>query len=119
MQRLQILWHMAYYGIPRSRVKEHFLIAKSTLYRWLHAAQEGDLGDRKARAESAKKTRSVPKPIRSPECPHSGFTDARQRPVVSPLLDNDQRSHMVEGSLPAHKLRSRSGLSHRYLSGAP
>ena len=38
MQRIQILWHMAYYRIPRTRVKEHFLIAKSTLYRWLHAA---------------------------------------------------------------------------------
>jgi len=42
MQRLQILWHMTYYGIPRSKVTEHFLIATSTLYRWLHAAQEGD-----------------------------------------------------------------------------
>ena len=28
LQRLQILWHMAYYRIPRSRVKERFLIAK-------------------------------------------------------------------------------------------
>jgi len=33
MQRLQILWHMAYYSIPRQRVREHFGIAKSTLYR--------------------------------------------------------------------------------------
>jgi len=33
MQRLRILWHMEYYRIPRSRVTEHFLIAKSTLYR--------------------------------------------------------------------------------------
>jgi len=33
LQRLQILWHMEYYRIPRSRVKEHFLIAKSPLYR--------------------------------------------------------------------------------------
>jgi len=32
MQRLQILWHMAYYRIPRKRVKEHFCIARSTLY---------------------------------------------------------------------------------------
>ena len=55
-QRLQILWHMAYYRIPRSRVKDHFLIAKSTLYRWLHAVEEGNLGDRKARTESARKT---------------------------------------------------------------
>ncbi len=39
MQRLQILWHMTYYGIPRSKVTEHFLIARSTLYRWLHAAE--------------------------------------------------------------------------------
>jgi len=56
LQRLQILWHMAYYRIPRSRVKEHFLIAKSTLYRWLHAAQEGDLGERKSKIESPRKT---------------------------------------------------------------
>ena len=54
LQRLQIMWHMAYYRIPRSRVKEHFLIAKSTLYRWLHAAQEGDLGDHKTREESVR-----------------------------------------------------------------
>jgi cell division protein FtsB len=33
MQRLQILWHMAYYGIPRKRVKDHFGIGKSTFYR--------------------------------------------------------------------------------------
>ena len=26
LQRLQIMWHMAYYRIPRSRVKEHSLI---------------------------------------------------------------------------------------------
>jgi hypothetical protein len=32
MQRLQILWHMAYYGIPRKRVGERFCIARSTLY---------------------------------------------------------------------------------------
>ena len=56
LQRLHILWHMAYYRIPRSRVKEHFLIAKSTLYRWLHAAQEGDLGERKSKIESPRKT---------------------------------------------------------------
>jgi len=56
MQRLQILWHMAYCRIPRCRVKEHFLIARSTLYRWLHAAEEGDLGEKKAPRESARKT---------------------------------------------------------------
>ena len=56
IQRLQILWHMTYYGIPRSRVKEHFLIAKSTLYRWLHAAEEGDLGERRSRNENPRKT---------------------------------------------------------------
>jgi len=56
VQRLQILWHMAYYRIPRSRAKEHFLIAKSTLYRWLHAAEEGDLGDQKTKKESLRKT---------------------------------------------------------------
>jgi len=43
-QRLRILWHMSSYGIPRNKVTEHFLIAKSTLYRWLHAAEEGNLG---------------------------------------------------------------------------
>jgi len=56
MQRLQILWHMAYYGIPRSRVAEHFLIARSTFYRWLHAAERGDLGEKKTPTESARKT---------------------------------------------------------------
>ncbi|HUW10279.1 MAG TPA: DDE-type integrase/transposase/recombinase [Anaerolineae bacterium] len=56
LQRLQILWHMECYRIPRSRVKEHFLIAKSTLYRWLHAAQEGNLGERKSKSESPRKT---------------------------------------------------------------
>ena len=56
MQRLQILWHMSYYRIPRSRVAEHFRIAKSTLYRWLHAAEKGDAGDRKSRKESPRKT---------------------------------------------------------------
>ena len=56
LRRLQILWHMEYYRIPRSRVKEHFLIAKSTLYRWLHAAEKGDLGEPKAKQESPRKT---------------------------------------------------------------
>ena len=56
LQRLQILWHMEYYRIPRSRVTERFLIAKSTLYRWLHAAQEGDLGERRGKIESPRKT---------------------------------------------------------------
>ncbi len=56
MQRLQILWHMAYYRIHRSRVKEHFIIAKSTLYRWLHAAEEGNLGDRRRKKASPRKT---------------------------------------------------------------
>jgi len=56
MQRLRVLWHMAYYGIPRNRVTEHFLIARSTLYRWLHAAEQGDLGEKKAQTESPRKT---------------------------------------------------------------
>ncbi len=56
LQRLRILWHMECYRLPRSRVKEHFLMAKSTLYRWLHAAQEGDLGERKSKSESPRKT---------------------------------------------------------------
>ena len=56
VQRLRVLWHMAYYRIPRSRVTEHFLIAKSTLYRWLHAAERGDLGERKSPKESPRKT---------------------------------------------------------------
>jgi len=56
MQRLQILWHMVYYQIPRSRVKEHFPIAKSTQYRWLHAAEKGDVGEKKTKRESLRKT---------------------------------------------------------------
>jgi transposase InsO family protein len=56
MQRLQILWHMTYYGIPRRRVAMHFLIARSTLYRWLHAAERGDLGEKRKPTDSARKT---------------------------------------------------------------
>ena len=56
LQRLHILWHMAYYRIPRSWMREHFLIAKSTLYHWLHAAEEGDLGEKKLPQESSRKT---------------------------------------------------------------
>jgi transposase InsO family protein len=56
IQRLQILGHMAYYGIPRKRVKEHFCIARSTLYRWLHAAQRGVLGEERPGQESSRKT---------------------------------------------------------------
>ena len=56
MQRLRVLWHMTYYGIPRSKVSEHFLIARSTFYRWLHAAEQGDLGEKKAPRESFRKT---------------------------------------------------------------
>ena len=56
MQRLRILWHMEYYRIPRSRATEHFLIAKSTLYRWLHAAERGELGGKSTPKESPRKT---------------------------------------------------------------
>ncbi len=56
MQRLQILWHMDYYGIPRNKVNEHFLIARSTFYRWLHATEKGNLGEPKAKQESPRKT---------------------------------------------------------------
>jgi putative transposase len=56
MQRLQILWHMAYYGIPRNRVTEHFVIARSTLYRWLHAAERGHLGEQQKQTASPRKT---------------------------------------------------------------
>jgi hypothetical protein len=56
MQRLRILWHMSYYGIPRNQVTEHFLISRSTLYRWLHAAERGDLGEKKTPKESPRKT---------------------------------------------------------------
>jgi hypothetical protein len=55
IQRLQILWHIAYYGIPRKRVKDHFGIATSTLYRWLHAAERGDMGDKQSKQESSRK----------------------------------------------------------------
>ena len=56
MERLQILWHMAYYAIPRSRVKEHFGIAKSSLYRWLHAAERGGMGEQQSKQERPRKT---------------------------------------------------------------
>jgi hypothetical protein len=52
MQRLRVLWHMAYFGIPRNQVTEHFLIARSTFYRWLHAAEKGNLGDRRRKKAS-------------------------------------------------------------------
>ena len=55
-QQLRIRWHMAYYGIPRKRVKEHFLIARSTLYRWLHAAETGVLGEERPCQQSSRKT---------------------------------------------------------------
>jgi transposase InsO family protein len=56
IQRLQILWHMEYFGIPRKRVKQHFGIAKSTLYRWLHAAERGDIRDDQSEREGPRKT---------------------------------------------------------------
>ena len=56
MERLRILWHMSYYGIPRCKVTEHFRIAKSTFCRWLHAAERGDLGEKKTRTDSPRKT---------------------------------------------------------------
>jgi len=56
MQRLQILWHMAYYDVLRRRVADHFLIARSTLYRWLHAAERGDLKEKRKPTESPRKT---------------------------------------------------------------
>lgn len=64
MQRLQILWHMAYYRIPRSRVKEHFLIAKLTLYRWLHAAEKDDVGEKTNRESPRKTPREIAQMIR-------------------------------------------------------
>jgi transposase InsO family protein len=39
-ERLHILWHMDYFQIPRSRVRQHFGIARSTLYRWLHRVED-------------------------------------------------------------------------------
>jgi hypothetical protein len=56
MQRLEILWHMAHYGIARKRLKEHFCIARSTLYRWLRAAEKGVLGQERPCQESSRKT---------------------------------------------------------------
>jgi transposase len=56
MQRLQILWHITYYAVPRSRVKKHFGIATSTLYRWLHAMERGDMGDNQSKREGSRKT---------------------------------------------------------------
>ena len=38
-ERLCVLWHMEYFQIPRRRVEEHFGIARSTLYRWLHCIE--------------------------------------------------------------------------------
>ena len=35
---------------------EHFLITRSTFYRWLHAAERGDLGEKKTQTQSPRKT---------------------------------------------------------------
>jgi len=37
-------------------VKGHFLVAASTLYRWLRAAEKGDLAERKCNMEKPRKT---------------------------------------------------------------
>lgn len=34
-ERLAILWHMEYLGIPRRQASKYFCIARSTLYRWI------------------------------------------------------------------------------------
>jgi putative transposase len=39
-ERLLILWHIEAFQIPRRRVTEHFGIARSTLYRWLHKIED-------------------------------------------------------------------------------
>ena len=35
-ERLFVLFQMAYWQIPRRRVKEHFGVSRSSLYRWIH-----------------------------------------------------------------------------------
>jgi hypothetical protein len=52
LQRLRIMWHMTCYGIPRSRAAERFVVARSTAYRWPHAPERGDLGERSSRIDS-------------------------------------------------------------------
>ncbi|MHC4329167.1 MAG: DDE-type integrase/transposase/recombinase [Planctomycetota bacterium] len=39
-EKLFILWQMETFQIPRRRVTEHFGIARSTLYRWLHKIED-------------------------------------------------------------------------------
>ena len=39
-ERLLILWHIEAFQIPRRRVTEHFGVARSTLYRWLHQIED-------------------------------------------------------------------------------
>jgi len=39
-ERLLILWHIEAFQIPRRRVTEHFGVARSTLYRWLHKIED-------------------------------------------------------------------------------
>ena len=39
-ERLLILWHIEAFQIPRRRVTEHFRVARSTLYRWLHKIED-------------------------------------------------------------------------------
>ncbi len=37
LERIAILWSMEYFQIPRRKVRQHFGIARSTFYRWLHS----------------------------------------------------------------------------------
>jgi transposase InsO family protein len=50
-ERLLILWHIEAFQIPRRRVTEHFGVARSTLYRWLHQIE-----DQKVSSTPANKT---------------------------------------------------------------
>ena len=50
-ERLLILWHIEAFQIPRRRVTEHFGVARSTRYRWLHKSE-----DRKGASTPANKT---------------------------------------------------------------
>jgi transposase InsO family protein len=50
------MWQMAHHVIPRGRVAGHFPSARSTFYRWLHAAESGELGECQSRIDGPRKT---------------------------------------------------------------
>jgi putative transposase len=56
MERLRILWLMAYFQVPKRQAKETFGVARSTVHRWLKGFQDGNAGGRRRAREPVNKT---------------------------------------------------------------